>query len=749
MFVVALPLVSLLNALAFIAFDFPLLAFPYGWGESMLFRVSLVLLLGIFLWHTLFMKGRIEIPQPAKKNLLFYVLIAFIGILSLSTLFSVDPSLSFWGDPIRSGGFLNLSFLALLGALAFLLLSPQQWQRIWDVAIFVAVIVSIAAILQRIGLLDVVLPAGLERPGSAIGGPVFLAVYLLLFAFLPISFAFQSSSLKKRIWYEASAIIILFVIVLTLTRAAYLGLAIEMLWFVLFFPSKANIAKLVKIAGAIGMFIGVSVLVYANVAKDFPEFIEDNSLLSAIIERLSLERVMSDPRFSSWSISLPALFDRPLLGYGLENYSVGFDKHFDPSLQGFEIDVLGSNWWDRAHNILFDIGVSAGVFALLLFIALFGMLLVSLQKMKKEALGKAALLHGLQATLLAYFVTDVFSIDTFPSFLVFFLLVGYVMHLTNMEKERYALPLLSRSKYAKIIAASALLIFFLWFVWTAVVQPVSVNAKVKLAKDEAEALLCGQALARMADIVQSSTWLDQYVHLKYVEVLGSCISELPAAERVAWTERLYELLGDTAELRPMFTRTWMSLGTTAVSLAEESADPQSATQYIQETETALERALQLSPKRQEIWVEWAKKDIVQGEYEKAKEKAQSCVELNQEFGDCYWAMALANISTGEFEEAEKQLSLAREKPYWRESKEYLLLLAEMYAAAKNYDGLIPVYQKLFDIDQDIKYRVGLAAAYKEIGDITKARQEASFVLNFTLKSGRKLPAEIEQFLRSF
>jgi len=49
----------------------------------------------------------------------------------------------------------------------------------------------------------------------------------------------------------------------------------------------------------------------------------------------------------------------------VSSISIAFDKYYDPSL----FKITSSNnlvWWDRAHNFIFDIGVTAGIPALMI-----------------------------------------------------------------------------------------------------------------------------------------------------------------------------------------------------------------------------------------------------------------------------------------------------------------------------------------------------------------------------------------------
>ena len=117
------------------------------------------------------------------------------------------------------------------------------------------------------------------------------------------------------------------------------------------------------------------------------------------------------------------MLEKPILGYGPENFSVGFDKYYDPSIP--YLNKSWGDWWDRAHNIILQTGSDAGFLGIIAYLALFSILLWQLQKLKsagKEA-GKQAefaiTAHGIQAALISYLVANFFGFDSFATYIIF------------------------------------------------------------------------------------------------------------------------------------------------------------------------------------------------------------------------------------------------------------------------------------------------------------------------------------------
>ncbi|GAI66785.1 unnamed protein product, partial [marine sediment metagenome] len=58
------------------------------------------------------------------------------------------PHFSLWGNPYRSGGFVNFSFYIIFAVITFLIVRQKDWQKIWDFTIIVGILISIITIFQ-------------------------------------------------------------------------------------------------------------------------------------------------------------------------------------------------------------------------------------------------------------------------------------------------------------------------------------------------------------------------------------------------------------------------------------------------------------------------------------------------------------------------------------------------------------------------------------------------------------------------
>jgi len=705
---------------------------PPDWGKTIAFRIILSVLIFIFLCQ--FISSKKTDPDwlsqsekiaflTNRRNIVFWLLIALLAINLLATIFSLDPNFSLWGSPYRSGGFVNFAFYIIFGLLAFLALKKEDWQKVWNVAIATGVLVSLIAISQWQGLLEGFLITYETRPPSTLGNPIMLALYLLLLSFLTLPLVIKATPLYKKLLYSLAFFIFIFTILLTYSRAAYLGLAVGFLYFILAYPFKKRAVSLtLKIAFLAILALGTCGVYYVNTQPKLPDFIHQNKTLRLMAGRLSIEKALQDARISGWKVSWQALKDRPILGYGPENFAIGFDKHYDPSLQGIE-KMPGNfeSWWDKAHNFVFDISVTTGIPALIIYLLLFGALFRQLQKTKKKNPPQTLVCHSIQAAFIGYLVANFFSFDTFSIYLILFLLISYTLHLSFLavsvlETSKPANKRIQRSAFLKLL----LFILLVWFLWSFNIKPFQINSQINIAGLMAKEGMCNAAVQKMESILPEKSFLNNYSRLKYIEIINQCVEGKDLAEAKDLTEKAVNVLEEATEIMPHYTRTWILLGQYNNLLMENWQENRE-----EQARTALEKALTLSPKRQEAFQELIKTELLAGNYQQAREKSEECIGLNERFNACYWLAGLSNIYLNDLGKADSFIQTAAKMLYPAKTKGSWLQLARAYIEIKNYDRLVQAYTALIKLEPDNpQHYASLAFVYKELGQIEEAKKTA-------------------------
>lgn len=725
---------------------------PPDWGKTIVFRIIFSSIIAFLVFQILFRK---EVPhfifnlkaifqKNWRENLPFWALLSLLGIFLLATIASRDPWFSLWGDPQRSGGSLNYALYIILAIFAFLTLTSSRWNILWNVSFFVGILVSLVSIFQQFSILSDIFVPLRTQISSTLGGPWTLGIYLLLLSFLVLAYGIREKRLLKKTLYFFIFFLFGYSILLTISQAAYLGFAVGFLWFVFFLPQRFLLVKLF-----FGFLFGIGLLgiFFLKTNPEIP--LNQQDLISAVTSW-----GIDQSRLSAWKVSLKALQARPILGYGPENFSVGFDTYYDPSLPSIAQDPqLHSSWWDRAHNAFLDMGLQAGVFALIISLVLFAALLWELQKVKQRNPEHAPVAHGLQAALIGYAVANFFSFDTFSTYLIFFLMAGYTMHLasqtnTDPQDTNQRSP---STQTLRIRGLGVLLIvLFVWFLWSFHIKPFQINTQINIAKYLGENNRCEDAQKKMDELLtQGNTFLDSYLRMQYVNILRTCDGAHPE-KRLEYAKKGYEFLKENIEIRPSSVRNWIFLGgfTNVLLQAEINADvknQEKIAQLAKEAHFYFEKASALSPKRQEVHMEWTKTYLITKDYEGAKQKAQECLEVYRETRECWWLLARAELSMGNAEQGQRAILQATQRGSSSTSVEALLQLANAYLASQNYPELVKIYEQLIEKKEDVPQYYGvLASAYKEVGEFKKARETALHVL----KLRPEAKEEVEAFIKS-
>jgi len=704
---------------------------PSDWNRAMLFRIVLTGLVIFFVYRYSFKKE--PIPLPKIKNPVFLpvaVLLGFVFFVFLSLLFSQDIRFSFFGSPSRAGGFLNLLFYVFFAGMLVYFGNQDKWKKLFNVLLVAGTLASLLAMLQYFNVFGKLFLAyeGGGTP-SFLGSSTFFAIYMLFLVFWALTLFIQEKNLpagrqakaKKRT-YLALFCLFTFSVLISGSRAAYLGVLAGSIFYLIFFPKKL---KILKISAAVLILFAILVVTIFNF---FPQISEKNSLLSVVASRVSIKKIATDlagTRFAAWQITWEAIKEKPLLGWGPENSYIGFEKHFDPTISN-----LQKLWWDRPHNIFLEIWSNSGIFALIFYIAFWAVLIWRLHKLNSVTA------RGIQAMFIGYLTVLFFNFDNFSTYLISFFFIGYSLFLISSQSHEYKTIFLpSKKPFIVFLAVLAALFIFFWNI-----KPLYLNAKIAYINDLANAKQCKKVLSA----ADSSNWqksgiLAPYAALKYADTIKKCAFVYPKKE-VEYSKKALESLKLAAKLQPNWSRTWLLMGTFENVIAARETDPENKKNLLAEAQKHLEKSLELSPKRQEVIEEMEKNRLVAQDYQAMKKIAYTCIDIDSSQGICYWYLGVAEIFLGEQENGETHIHRAEEI---KSSNYPYIQLGVAYLSQKNYQGAARTYEIISGLDsKNASYHAVLGAIYKELGEYEKAGKQAIRV--FELEPENK---ESIEFLR--
>jgi len=290
-----------------------------------------------------------------------------------------------------------------------------------------------------------------------------------------------------------------------------------------------------------------------------------------------------------------------------------------------------------------------------------------------------------------------------------------------------------------------LAIIFIWLNWEYSLKPFNINTQINVSKYLAENKKCEEAFSRMEkNVLPQKSILDFYGRGKYIDFMTKCETYYPD-KTAEYAKRGISTAKEIAEIRPLFVRSWLFLSGFNTALINIEQDLNKKAGLVENGEKYLKKAEPLAPKRQEVFIEWLKYAFASDRYDLLKQKAQECINVSPDTGDCYWYKGLAELTTRNLVDGEKDLMLAEIRRYDSSSFVSLSQLEKVHSIANSYPELVIIYQKLIALrPEEPQYHASLAFIYRELGKLKEAKAEAMKVLELQPEAKEM----VDEFLKS-
>ncbi|MEI6863776.1 MAG: O-antigen ligase family protein [Candidatus Adlerbacteria bacterium] len=391
---------------------FPGSFFPFITGKNFMFRMLVELLAGLYIVLALR-----EPKYRPRTSTLLWVFGAFVLWMGFATMFSVDPTKSFWSNFERMEGYLTVLHLfvyfLIVGAVAS---AEEWWDRLFQVSIVSSALMGVYALLQLAGALPISSQSG-PRVDGTFGNATYLAVFMLFGVFITLFMLVrQRKSMWAQIFYGVALVLQVTTLYYTQTRGALLGLLGGLILAGLYIVWKGRDAQWQPLRKVALVGIGViAVVVVGFFALRTTSFVKNSGTLSRF-SSISLSDQTTTARFQVWNMALQGVKEKPLVGWGQENFNFVFNKYYSPEMYSQE------QWFDRAHNQFLDWLIAGGLPAFALYIAFFVLSVLVIFR-SRLSVPEQAVLIGLLA---AYAFNNLFVFDDlvssvyFVTFLAFF-----------------------------------------------------------------------------------------------------------------------------------------------------------------------------------------------------------------------------------------------------------------------------------------------------------------------------------------
>ena len=718
--------------------------FPFIVAKATAFRIIVSLML--IVWAFLLVRKRtssensissITLTPLAKAVLIFGV------IIFISALFGIDFYRSFFSGNERMEGVFGIWHFMLFFLIIATSFKYLEIEKIFKIQVGISALYSLIAILiySGIGKITAQLTGG--RLAGYTGNPSFFAVYLLFNTFFALYLYFKQYVFDKKLfnWWLPVFFGQSFLIFATLTRGSMIGYLVSIVFIglcIIFFSKEKDLLPFKKIS--IIFLIGILAFsVFIFVGKN-TNFVKDNKVLSRF-SSISLEDKTARSRIFSAGTAWKSFLQKPLFGWGQENYQAAYVTNFNPEVLEY---LPGDFYFDRAHNKPMEVLATTGIFGFLSYLSIFGIasyLLNELRKKKKWFLPSLALAGG----LIGYFIQNVFIFDFHESYLMFFLLLAFISSLYHYSEKNVnkASSTYDGSKnYASKMGKGLLVIVVIcvaifsatqWIIRPYLVSKGIFNIGYFIKQDQEEI-----AYKELKKIINNPVFLKGDIIIGMQKMYFIYSSKINEEYRKKIIKALIVQAKEISKERPWEFNLIMAKADLDTIYSQWDKD------WLKETKKSTEELLTRFPYFPQSHLFASKFYLLNGEIEKAIAEAGKVIEINPNISTAYYLLGLAYNEAGNLEKRDENLIKAAEFNFPFKDKSQILSTINLLAKEKKYNTIKNLYIQAIQIDSDdISLYTGLAATYAKMHNKEGSIYYAEKVLEMNPGSKQAVEAFIQ------
>lgn len=711
----------------FLIFIFPLigdygnLLFPIG--RDIILKITVEIIGALFL--LLIYLDRSYLPKPSLTLRLFF---GFWLIGGVSVIFSSQPQFSLWGNIFRGQGFFSQTHIFILFlVIAGFIKHIGQWKKIFWLTAIIGTAVSLITFFEYI--------INRNEAQSTLNNPSFLGLYLLFPIFITVSLVFIKENTKRRIILVSMLILQLVGAYLSRSRGTYAGLIVGITVIIIvckLLPGFRKLSKQIKIISIIVFITGI--LIGAGLLK--------SNITAAVsfINNPKAERINSPLidwfRLEYYQAAVKGIVEKPLTGFGLENFTVAFDRYYRGVLDNQEWE---NQWSDKTHNIFLEAGVTTGLPGLIAYLGVWLSVFILLIKKiiahdpKRQPDDQYWMRVGLLSVFSAYLANNQLTIEstTIMAYSAIFLALAVSLHSSEpagvKDKQVSGSKSWTGQEKMKFGIMTAILL----------VAVITINNKYNIPELIANYRLNeGEENFSQMDYFAGFNKFEEslavgnhavspYLRHRYGRMAifyreNALIFGVETDQQTIL--RAIQLQEENAQNEwPVFTRNWVLAGKLTNILLENSDDSAEKIRLKKQADNYFQQAVDLSSNHGTIYLEWARTDIISGNYSSAETKISRAENINPENGYVWWLRGIIALKTKQNQIAEENISKAQQLGY---KTYYPLSFAEMgeiYDQVGEWENSIGIYQAMIQLyPWNINGFLKLATAYSKLGENGKA-----------------------------
>lgn len=637
--------------------------FPFIVPKVVIFRSLVEIMLGAYV---LLLIVNWKEYKPDITPLTIAVFAFYIVSFGISTFAGVDSYHSFWDNHERMLGFFTIMhYFAYFILCSKFIVNWTAWKWAMRTFLLAGVVVMFIGFLQ-VGNPDLLLNQGSNRVASTLGNPIYVGGYGMFLTFMAALLILKD---RNRLWKYIYGVLMIFTVLgifFSGTRGSMLALLAGVGTVLLLYAvALRGYAKTrIAIGASLILLIIIVGILYANRQTDFVK----NIPAVGRAANTSLSDVMASARWVAWEIAWKGFTERPFFGWGPNNFFYTFNLHYNPRSLDYG---YGETWFDNAHNIVMNTLAVQGGVGIITYVGVFIVgFIVLVGAYRKQRIDIHLLAMG-GGFLVAHFVGNVTVFENITSYLYFIFWLAMINQLSisaksgpslGWNKGQLASDVKGRNdkiQADKIIGAGALIsvgIIAFVVIYIFNIQPARANMKTL---DAIKALSSDPVLGyeRMKIALEfGSPHIDDIrsdIGRTASQLLSSYGQKMSPDLAKNMANLAYDELRKNTMLHPLDVRNYISLA----QLSQMKAYLENNGLYLQEAEMFTQKALEYSPRRQQLMYSLAMLKAQMNKSPEAVALLEQAIKDNSKVGESYWRLAYVYILGNRPDKAKEAIAL--------------------------------------------------------------------------------------------
>ncbi len=491
------------------------LFFPFITTKTFAFQIAVQVMFLAFLLLCL-----VDENYKIKFNLTLSLILGYLVILVIASLFSGnDFYRSFWSNNERMDGILLLGYLFVFSlVISSFFKTLKDWLYFFDMFILAVLAVSLVSIDQYLALTfptnwkNHFVPSSNDvRLASTIGNAGYVGGYMVFGFFIAWFLALKRNNLYLKLFYLLVMLLSFFVAIQTQTRGAYLALAfggLIMMIYLMWFYFNDKYLKISLVVILVGLLLSTAGVFYFKEAS----LIKNNRILSRVAS-ISLTDGTANNRMVTWKIGWQSFKEKPLLGYGQENFYQGFDKYYHTKNT--------EEWFDRCHNVICDRAITGGIVGLLGYLAMLLIPFVILlnfyykkyqNKTQEDNSYKKYLTPIIfNILIISYLIQNFFIFEALVTYIPLMMIISFA----GVYGKDFNCKFLSNENF-KIALAVFFIIIFIPLLWIFNLKPLYANADFIKVLSSSDNVSLENRISAFNEVIDRGTYGNQEYRRHYI-----------------------------------------------------------------------------------------------------------------------------------------------------------------------------------------------------------------------------------------